>query len=110
MSLSMYQASVPALQRTLKALDAILDKAAANAAERKIDPDVLTSARLAPDMFSLARQVQLASDHAKGCPARLAGVPVPSFADTEKTFPELKARIHKTLDFIAGLKPEQIDG
>ncbi len=100
MSLSMYQASVPAFQRTLKALDAILDKAAANAAERKIDPDVLTAARLAPDMFPLARQVQLASDHAKGCPARLAGVPVPSFADTEKTFPELKARIHKTLDFI----------
>ena len=59
MSLSMYQASVPGFQRTLKALDAILDKAAAYAAERKIDPDVLTSARLAPDMFPLARQVQL---------------------------------------------------
>ena len=71
---------------------------------------MLTAARLAPDMFPLARQVQLASDHAKGCPARLAGVPVPSFEDTEKTFPELKARIHKTLDFIGGLKPEQIDG
>ena len=110
MAISMYQASVPALQRTLKALDAILDKAVANAAERKIDPDVLTSARLAPDMFTLARQVQLATDHAKGCPARLAGVTVPSFADTEKTFPELKARIAKTLDFIGGLKPEQIDG
>ena len=110
MAISMYQASVPALQRTLKALDAILDKAVAYAAERKIDPDVLTSARLAPDMFTLARQIQLATDHAKGCPARLAGVTVPSFADTEKTFPELKARIHKTLDFIGGLKPEQIDG
>ena len=61
-------------------------------------------------MFTLARQVQLASDHAKGCPARLAGVPVPSFADTEKTFPELKARIAKTLDFIGGLSPAQIDG
>ena len=71
---------------------------------------MLTAARLAPDMFTLARQVQLASDHAKGCPARLAGVPVPSFDDTEKTFPELKARIHKTLDFIGSLKPEQIDG
>jgi hypothetical protein len=106
----MYQASVPAFQRTLKALDAILDKASANAAERKIDSAVLTAARLAPDMFTLARQVQLASDHAKGCPARLAGVPVPSFDDTEQTFPELKARIHKTLDFIGSLKPEQIDG
>ncbi|HEY8246102.1 MAG TPA: DUF1993 domain-containing protein [Hyphomicrobium sp.] len=110
MALSMYQASVPAFQRTLKALDAILDKASANAAERKIDSAVLTAARLAPDMFTLARQVQLASDHAKGCPARLAGVPVPSFDDTEQTFPELKARIHKTLDFIGSLKPEQIDG
>jgi hypothetical protein len=110
MSLSMYQASVPGFQRTLKALDAILDKAVAYAAERKIDPDVLTSARLAPDMFPLARQVQLMSDHAKGCPARLAGVAVPSFADTEKTFPELKARIAKTLDFIDGLKAQQIDG
>ena len=110
MALSMYQASVPAFQRTLKALDAILDKASANAAERKIDSAVLTAARLAPDMFTLARQVQLAYDHAKGCPARLAGVPVPSFDDTEQTFPELKARIHKTLDFIGSLKPEQIDG
>lgn len=110
MSLSMYHASVPAFQRTLKALDAILDKAAAYAAERKIDPDVLTAARLAPDMYPLARQVQLMSDHAKGCPARLAGAAVPSFADTEKTIPELKARIAKTLDFIGGLKAEQIDG
>jgi hypothetical protein len=110
MSLSMYQASVPVFQRTLKALDAILDKAVAYAAERKIDPAVLIAARLAPDMLPLASQVQLSSDHAKGCPARLAGVPVPSFEDTEKTFPELKARIQKTLDFIGSLKAEQIDG
>ncbi|MFA5898898.1 MAG: DUF1993 domain-containing protein [Hyphomicrobium sp.] len=110
MTLSMYQASVPAFKRTLIALDAILDKAAANAAERKFDPDILVSARLAPDMFPLARQVQMVSDHAKGCPARLAGVPVPSFPDTEKTLPELKARIAQTLDFIATLTPEQIDG
>ena len=110
MAIGMYQASVPGFQRTLKALDAILDKAAAYAAERKIDPDVLTAARLAPDMFTLARQVHLASDHAKGCSARLAGVPVPSYEETEKTFPELKARIAKTLDFIGSLTPEQIDG
>lgn len=110
MTLSMYQASVPAFQRTLKALDAILDKAVANAAERKFDPDVLIGSRLAPDMFPLSRQIQLTSDHAKGCPARLAGVEVPSFEDSEKTFPELKARIQKTLDFIGSLKPEQING
>ena len=110
MTLSMYQASVPAFQRTLKALDAILDKAAAYAQERNFDPAILVSARLAPDMYPLARQVQMASDHAKGCPARLAGVDVPSFADTEKDLPELKARIAKTLDFIGTLKPAQIDG
>jgi hypothetical protein len=109
-TISMYQASVPAFQRGLAALDAILDKAAAYAEERKIDPAVLTSARLAPDMHPLSRQVHLLSDTAKGACARLAGLPVPSFADTETTFPELKARIAKTLDFIATVKPEQIDG
>jgi len=110
MTISMYQASVPAFQRTLGALDAILDKAAAYAAERKIDPAALTGARLSPDMFPLTRQVQFSSDHAKGASARLAGLLVPSFADTETTFPELKARIAKTLDFIATVRPEQIDG
>jgi hypothetical protein len=110
MTISMYQASVPVFQRMLTALDAILDKAAADGEKRKIDPAVLVAARLAPDMYPLSRQAQIATDHAKGCSARLAGLPVPSFEDTEKTFPELKARIAKTLDFIAGVKPEQIDG
>lgn len=110
MTLSMFEASVPAFQRTLKALDAVLDKALANAEERKIDPAVLTSARLAPDMYPLMRQVQMATDHAKGCSARLAGLPVPSFADTETTFPELKARIAKTLDFVGSVRADQIDG
>jgi hypothetical protein len=106
----MYQASVPVFQRTLGALDKILDKAAAYAAERKIDPATLLGARLYPDMFPLSRQVQIATDHAKGASARLAGVPVPSFEDNEKTFAELKARIGKTLDFIGTFKPAQIDG
>jgi uncharacterized protein len=110
MTLSMYQALVPGLQRALTALDAILDKAAAYAEERKIDPAVLVSARLAPDMYPLSKQVQLLSDTAKGACARLAGLPVPSFADTETTFPELKARIAKTRDFIAGVAADQIDG
>ncbi|WP_019103474.1 DUF1993 family protein, partial [Chromobacterium haemolyticum] len=74
MSVSMYQASVPALIRGLNNLSAILDKAAADAAARNIAPDVLLNARLAPDMFALTRQVQIASDSAKGCAARLAGV------------------------------------
>jgi hypothetical protein len=106
----MYQASVPVFQRTLGALDKILDKAAAYAAERKIDPATLLGARLYPDMFPLSRQVQIATDHAKGASARLAGAPVPSFEDNEKTFAELKARIGKTLDFIGTFKPAQIDG
>jgi len=110
MPISMYQASVPVFQRTLGALDKILDKAAAYAEERKIDPAVLVGARLYPDMFPLSRQVQIATDHAKGASARLAGLPVPSFEDAERSFPELKARIAKTLAFIATVKPEQIDG
>jgi uncharacterized protein len=110
MSLSMYQASVPVFQRTLGALDKILDKAAAYAAERKIDPAVLLSARLYPDMFPLTRQAQIATDHAKGASARLAGAAVPSFEDNEKTFADLKARIGKTLDFVGTFRPAQIDG
>ena len=110
MTLSMYQASVPVFVRGLENLAAILAKGAAHAEAKKIDPAVFINARLAPDMLALARQVQIASDSAKGCVARLAGVDVPSFADTETTFPELQARIAKTIDFLKGFKAEQIDG
>jgi len=110
MTLSMYSTSAPAFERALTSLDAILDKTATWAEERKIDPAVLTSARLAPDMHPLNRQVHLLSDTAKGACARLAGLPVPSFPDTETTLPELKSRIGKTLDFIRSVKADQIDG
>jgi len=110
MSLSMYDASVPVLTRMLTNLSAILDKAAASAEARKIDPSVLISARLAPDMFALARQVQVASDGAKGGVARLAGVEIPSYEDTESTFPELKARIAKTVAFLNGLDKKKFEG
>ncbi|MCC7048168.1 MAG: DUF1993 family protein [Alphaproteobacteria bacterium] len=110
MSLSMYQASVPVFLRMLGNLLAILDKAAKHADAKKIDPSVFVTARLAPDMFALARQVQIATDAAKGCAARLAGVEVPSYADTEASIPELQARIAKTIDFIKSIKPAQIDG
>src|SRR5687767_611824 len=100
MTLSMYQASVPVFLRGLESLAAILAKGAAHAEAKKIDPAVFINARLAPDMLALARQVQIASDAAKGCVARLAGVEVPSFADTETTFPELQARVAKTIDFL----------
>ena len=110
MQLSMYQASVPTFLRTLKNLSAILDKAAAFAEAKKIDESVLVNARLAPDMFPFARQIQIATDMVKGCAARLAGVEVPSYADTESTIAELKARIAKTIALLEGFKPEQIDG
>jgi uncharacterized protein len=110
MALSMYQASVPVFTHTLKNLSAILKKAEANAAERNIDPAVFVAARLAPDMHPLSRQVQIASDAAKGCVARLAGLDIPSFPDTEASFPELTARVQKTIDFMATATQAQIDG
>ncbi|HEV7801810.1 MAG TPA: DUF1993 domain-containing protein [Burkholderiales bacterium] len=109
MSLSMYQVSIPGLLRSLATLSAILDKGAAHAEAKKIDPAVFINARLAPDMFPLSRQVQSVSDAAKGCAARLAGVPVPSFPDTENTFPELQERIAKTVAFLKSVTPAQVD-
>ena len=110
MAISMYQASVPVFQKLLDNLDLLLEKAAADAAARKIDPAVFLQARLAPDMFALTRQVQIAADFGKGTPARLAGVEVPKYEDTEASFADLRARIKKTQDFIAGFKAAQIDG
>ena len=106
----MYQASAPRFANTLKNLSAILDKAKAHAEAKKVDEQVLTSARLFPDMFALARQVQIACDSAKGAVARLAGVEIPKHEDTEKTFDDLKARIAKTVAFIEGVKAAQVDG
>jgi uncharacterized protein len=110
MPLSMYQASVPAFLQMLNSLAAILDKAEAFAAERKSDPAVLLGYRLAPDMFALTRQVQIATDQAKGCCARLAGVEVPKYADDETTFANLRARIARTIEFVQSFEPGDIDG
>ena len=110
MNISMYQASAPRFANTLNNLAAILDKAKAHATAKKIDEQVMLSLRLYPDMFALARQVQIACDSAKGAVARLAGVEIPKHEDTEKTFDELKERIAKTLAFIATVKAAQIDG
>jgi hypothetical protein len=110
MAISMYNASVPILVRMLNNLDAILDKAAAYAAEREIEPGVLLNSRLYPDMLPLVSQVRIASDTAKGCAARLAGQTPPRFEDNETSFPELKARIKKTVDFLGTFRAEQIDG
>jgi len=110
MTISMYSASVPLMTRALTALGKVLEKGAAFAEAKKIDPSVLLNARLAPDMFALTRQVQIASDTAKGCAARLAGVEAPSWADTEASFAELQARVARTIEYIGGFTPAQIDG
>ena len=110
MTISMYKASVPIFVQFLTSLSAVLDKAAAHAEAKKIDPSVLLNTRLAPDMFPLVRQVRAATDHAINACGRLAGAELPSFANTEATIPELKERIAKTIDFLRTLEPGQIDG
>src|SRR4026209_499109 len=90
----------------LKNLTAILEKAE----ERDIEPEVMLNWRLAPDMFPLVRQIQIAADFAKGTTARIAGAEVPKYADEEQTLHELKARIAKTVKFVEGFKPKDIDG
>ncbi|OCW58662.1 DUF1993 domain-containing protein [Hoeflea olei] len=100
MTVSMHALSVPFYTAALSNLAHVLTRAEAWAAERKIDPAVLLNDRLAPDMLPLKRQVQIATDHAKGAVARLGGVEVPSFPDVEESFAELQARIARTRDFI----------
>ena len=109
-TLSMCSASVPAFIRMLGNLRAILEKGAAYAAARKFDPAVLVNGRLAPDMFALARQIQIATDAVKGCVSRLAGVEIPKYEDTEATLPDLIARLDKTIAYVKTFKPAQIDG
>ncbi len=109
MPISMTQASIPSLKTGLDALSAVLDKAEAFAAAKKIEPSVLVQWRLAPDMFALARQVQSACDLAKNGAARLADVQPPRYEDTETTVEQLKARIAKTIAFLQTLDAKQID-
>jgi hypothetical protein len=106
----MYQASVPVFVRGLASLAAVLEKAEAHAAAKKIDPAVLIASRLYPDMFALAKQVQIASDSAKGGVARLAQQEAPKFEDNETTFPQLAERCRRTIAYLETLKPEQVDG
>jgi uncharacterized protein len=108
MAISLYDFSVPVLTHGLTNLSAILDKAAAHAAEKKFDSLVLANARLFPDMHPLTRQVQIACDTAKGAAARLAGIEVPKHEDTEVTIADLKARIAKTVDFLKTVTEAQL--
>lgn len=105
----MYEASVPVFNQILNSLAAIIDKAETHANLKNIEPAALLQARLYPDMFPFARQVQVAADFAKGCSARLAGVEVPRYEDTEKSFSDLRERVAKTLAFINDLPRDAIE-
>ena len=106
----MYASSIPVFKQMLGALAGILAKAEAHAADKHIEPAALTQARLFPDMFPLARQVQIACDFARGVSARLAGAEVPKYEDDEKTFEQLGALIGRTLSFIDGFSAAQFEG
>ena len=108
--LAMYDAIIPPLKRTLNNLSHILKKGEEYADAKKIDPTVLLTARLFPDMYPLLRQVQIATDMSKGAAARLAGLEVPKYEDNEATFADLQARIAKTIAFIETIKPAQMEG
>jgi uncharacterized protein len=106
----MYDVAVPPMIRILTHLRSILEKAATHAETKKIDPSVLINSRLYPDMFPLVRQVQIATDVAKGAVSRLAGLEPPKYEDVETTFPELLARIDKTIALLESADPKQLDG
>ena len=110
MKISMYDACVTPGIRMMNNLAAVLEKAIAHTEAKKIEPEVLVNARLAPDMFALSRQVQIASDSAKAGAARVAGLTPPSFEDNEKSLAELVARARKTAAYLETLKPEQFEG
>ena len=108
--LSIYEATIPPLKRTLSNLATIMKKAEEYADAKKVEHHVLLNSRLFVDMYPLTRQVQIATDMSKGAGARLAGVEVPRYEDTETSFTELQARITKTIAFLDTIKPEQLAG
>ena len=108
--MSFHDATVPAFLQILGSLEGLLTKAEAHCKAKNIQPEVLLSARLYPDMYPLTRQIQTASDFAAKTCARLTGSEVPSVPDTEKTFEELQQRIAKTVDYLKAFKPAQFEG
>jgi hypothetical protein len=110
MSLSIHEGSVPVLAHALTSVAGIVEKGRLHAESEKIDPAVLLGMRLYPNMFAFTRQVQVVSDTAKGCMARLAAVEAPKFPDSETSFAELKERLDKTLAFVNGFQPRQLEG
>jgi uncharacterized protein len=110
MRYSIYDASIPPMIRMMQNLSKIMTKAVAEAKDKHIELSTLLEARLAPDMHPFTRQIQIASDAVKGAIARLAGIEPPSMPDTETTFPELQARLTKTIDFLKSIKRDQLEG
>ena len=110
MSISMYDASVPVFKQMLGSLSVVLKKAQEHANDKNIDPSILLQARLFPDMFHLIRQVQIATDFAKGVTARLAGIDVPVYEDNETNFESLQRRIAKTIEFLSSVPESKIVG
>ena len=110
MTYTIYDASIPVMIRALGRLSKILDKAVAQSKAEDKPLSALLEARLAPDMHPFPRQIQIATDAAKGAAARLAGIEPPGMPDTETTFPELQTRLTKTVDFLKSIKPEQLAG
>jgi hypothetical protein len=108
--MNLYEQSVPQFVRAVGQVNHWLDKAEAHAAAKKFDAEVLLAARLAPDQYPLVRQIQSLSDAAKFGSAYLAGVTPPPFPDVEKTVPEIRARIDKTITFLQTIKSEQLEG
>lgn len=106
----MYELSIPTFLLSLQALRGILEKAVAHAQTQGFDGSILANSRLFPDMLPLTRQVQIASDAAKGAAARLAGVDAPKFEDNETTLPELIVRVDKTIEYLESFRPEQLEG
>jgi len=110
MAISMYQVSLPIFVRQLNGLAGCMKKAQAVYAEKKYDESTLLSCRFYPDMFSFAKQVQIATDHARNCAALLAGLDAPKYEDNETSLAQLIARVEKTIAYLKTIKPEQVDG
>ena len=110
MSITMHSASVPVFVRVLTAMLGWLDKAQAHAEARKFSPDNYLGLRLAPDMLPFTKQIQIASDMAKGCAARLAGIEIPKWDDNEATLADLGARLQRTIDYVQSVSAEQFNG
>ncbi len=110
MAVTMHESSVLAFIQGMRNLAVILEKGRASAEARKFAPEILVQARLSPEMYTLARQVQIASDMVKNGAARLAGVESPKFEDSETSFEELQARIAKTIGFLETVTEAQLEG